>query len=746
MKKSLWSRIFIGLLIGLPILYILVGFFVAPIIAKNVIEKRIAESVGHDIAVNSIRINPLEFTISAENIAINDPERGPLISLQRLFVDFEIISLFMDTTVVARVILEQPWVNIVLAPDGELNLARLAPEKEQEEPQSTENSKSAKPLLIESIAIQEASILFEDLSNPHPVRHIFEPINIELEQVSTQIDALGLSEINILTEDGEKAIINTQFSLEPLSIKSNFDIANFNLKRINTHLEGTSPVAIDNGRFDLTGQLMLNSESDVENAFYFKGGVKVNELAISDLEANPVLGFAEMTAPSIDVSLADAIAAIDSINLSGLWLETGLDENGQPTLASADSTTAKDSEKKSDSTSDSTFQFHLGEFNITDGRIKIDDQSVSPSVYMELSEFSAQLKNITNLTQDSTSFTINTVVNNTAKAHTEGEIKPFASSPHIDLKIDLEGYDLIKMSPYAGKFIGYEIDRGTFGLAAQYKIVQGTLEANHDILISNLTLGESVDSEDAVKAPIPLALSLLEDTKNRIKLKLPVEGDLNSPEFNFGSVIRTSFTNLITKLVASPFSILGSIAGVKGENLDYVGFQPGAAQLNDTEQTKLSNILQALKDRPRLVLTLHPTIDKKADMLALKTNHFDAQIKQSTKGKQHGHDPRYLKKLYKKRFGSKAYSKKVDNFKANEKGLDNPEVKLIESLRQDLIDEQPLEESDLDELANQRAQNVQQFLTEHAQISTDRLKIGKLQTADSADTGIVENKFSLNTQ
>ncbi len=417
MKKIYWSKILITLLIGLPLLYTLLGFLVAPALLRGILEGRVAAAIGHDIAVSKIRVNPLEFTVEAENVAINDPDRGPVLSLRRFFMDVEVSSLFLDTNVVAQVILEQPWINIVLAEDGQLNLTRLVPPASSA-PEPQKNN-PPKPVLIESIAIHEASILFEDLNSEHPVRHIFEPINIELEQVSTRINALGLSEISILTEDGERALINSQFSLEPLRLRSTIDIADLNLKRLNPHLATPELPRVEHGRLNVSGRLIMDHGKDAPGLLYFQGNIQMADVGLSDGHKNPLIGFTGLEIPAIDLSLTDSVVAVERIALTGLWIETGLDDQGDlpPVLMAGRNPRQSDQDNAQ---SVASLKFHLGEFILKDGYIKFDDRSIQPPVHLELSELQARVGNVTNLADAVTDLTLDTVVNSTQQEHRSG--------------------------------------------------------------------------------------------------------------------------------------------------------------------------------------------------------------------------------------------------------------------------------------------------------------------------------------
>jgi hypothetical protein len=67
-------------------------------------------------------------------------------------------------------------------------------------------------------------------------------------------------------------------------------------------------------------------------------------------------------------------------------------------------------------------------------------------------------------------------------------------------------------------------------------------------------------------------------------------------------VIVQIVVNLITKFLTAPFAVLGALAGGGGEQLAYVEFAPGRAELSAAALTKLGTLAKALADRPGLKL------------------------------------------------------------------------------------------------------------------------------------------------
>jgi len=60
-------------------------------------------------------------------------------------------------------------------------------------------------------------------------------------------------------------------------------------------------------------------------------------------------------------------------------------------------------------------------------------------------------------------------------------------------------------------------------LDLKYLVDKQKLDSKNNLFLDQLEFGEKVDSKDAVKAPVTLAVSLLKDPAGRIALKLPVK-------------------------------------------------------------------------------------------------------------------------------------------------------------------------------------------------------------------------------
>ncbi|ACM19615.1 DUF748 repeat protein [Geotalea daltonii FRC-32] len=193
-----------------------------------------------------------------------------------------------------------------------------------------------------------------------------------------------------------------------------------------------------------------------------------------------------------------------------------------------------------------------------------------------------------------------------------GKINPLSRELFADLKVRFTDIELSPVTPYAGTYLGYEIDKGKLFLDLTYKIEKKTLNAQNKVFIDQFTFGKGVDSGKATKLPVRLAVALLKDRHGEIHLDLPVTGRTDDPEFSIFGVVLTVLKNLLVKAATAPFALLQS-AFSGGEDLSNVNFAYGSSQLSAEERTKVAKLAGALEQRPGVKLEMTAYVDREKD-------------------------------------------------------------------------------------------------------------------------------------
>jgi len=262
---------------------------------------------------------------------------------------------------------------------------------------------------------------------------------------------------------------------------------------------------------------------------------------------------------------------------------------------------------------------------ISIGGISVDDGS------MDFADFSLPLPFSTYVAKlDGTISTIDTNSSEPANIRMEGQVDEYGLARiegsmnvldpirHTDITVEFRNLPMNDLSPYTAAFAGRRIEQGKLDLGLVYSIDEGQLHGANDVVLSDLVLGEKVDHPDAANLPLGLAVSLLKDSDGVIRIDLPVEGNINDPEFRIGGVVWKAFAGLITKIVAAPFKLLANLIGVDSEDFGQFEFLAGRADLTPPELEKVVQLQEALQKRPELTVEINGVSDPGIDIPALK--------------------------------------------------------------------------------------------------------------------------------
>ncbi|MBL8501162.1 MAG: DUF748 domain-containing protein, partial [Nitrosomonas sp.] len=389
---------------------------------------------------------------------------------------------------------------------------------------------------------------------------------------------------------------------------------------------------------------------------------------------------------------------------------------------------------------------HIGKIYLQQGNIDFNDRFIKPNYRAKLTALTGQVGPLN--PGKSGKVDIRGMVSKTAPLHIQGTIDPFSAELLLDIVAQVKGIDLPPFSPYSGKYIGYEIEKGKLSADVNYQIENGALTADNKIFIDQFTLGEKVESENAVSLPLDLAISLLKNRRGEINLHLPLKGSIDDPDFNLGDIVFSAFINMISKAITSPFALLGSVFE-GGEELSEISFTPGFADIETESAQRLEALAGVLKDRSSLQLEISGRVDPDTDheglKLAMLQNKVKAQklAEDTKKGIASGaitdikltpqEYNKYLEIVYKKESFDKP-----KNAIGLAKSLPSAEMEQL------ILNHLTVTDSDLQALAENRATAARNWLVENGEISSERIfVVGIHETGESAQTKGSKAEFSL---
>ncbi|MGZ5269074.1 MAG: DUF748 domain-containing protein [Ramlibacter sp.] len=417
------------------------------------------------------------------------------------------------------------------------------------------------------------------------------------------------------------------------------------------------------------------------------------------------------------------------------------------------------------------FAVRIQRVRLQDARLDFLDKSLRPQFGARIYALNGVVTALSSRRDARSQVELEGRVDEAGLARVRGALNPFSPRDSTDLNVVFRNVDMVPASPYTMKFAGYRIAEGRISLDLRYHVRDGRLDGDNKVVIDRLTLGERVDSPDALKLPVELAIALLKDADGRIDLGLPVTGDLNDPKFSYTAILWKAFTNVLARAVAAPFRALAGLFGGSGEKLEAIDFDPGSDRLLPPEREKLRQVAQLLSRRAQLRLSVPGQFSEAADGAALRSLAVRGEVVRRTGQRlEAGESPGPLdvtdrgvraavRELYTQRFGAAEWDKakaaaeaarprgeasgagpadvpvwrRVSNFVQGEPQVADA-VGFYRGLLRRLEQDQPLTPDALPRLGERRAQAVARALAETGLDGT-RVTVAPPAPVQAADGG-----------
>jgi hypothetical protein len=223
-------------------------------------------------------------------------------------------------------------------------------------------------------------------------------------------------------------------------------------------------------------------------------------------------------------------------------------------------------------------------------------------------------------------------------------------------------------------------------------------------------------------------------------LQLPIGGSLDDPSFRLAPIIWKALLGLLTKIATAPFALLGALFG-GGDQMAYVDFQPGSAELPPEQIEQLNKLATALAERPQLRLDVPVTMLPEEDSKAIATTNLYTRVPPLPDGSDEAALSKRLTQLEALYKTSNKIAPEYPPETQTEKTIDWTartawiEARLLEGMQPD----QPT----LEALARQRAQAVQSAVLANTAVAPERLFITTERGAALASDGRVRMELKL---
>jgi len=271
------------------------------------------------------------------------------------------------------------------------------------------------------------------------------------------------------------------------------------------------------------------------------------------------------------------------------------------------------------------FSYIIKQIDVTSDKTStLSFSSVDEDVNIDIKDLKFKLDNLNSKKPEDPSniyieFTLGT------HGHLKLEAVTTPLSPRLSMKgtANISGIDLRRVSPLARANIGYDIKSGQLDTEADINIDNGVIDSKLHLSLNHFNL-KTLDKEQAKKLnselgfPLSSSLSMLRDRDDKIKLTIPITGDIENPEFSPKDAIMKASSKAVTAAILHIYTPFGLVFAAEslfdlatGLYFDPVLFEPGDVQLTDKEKEQLDKLAVLMKDRPGIYITLCSTSNSK---------------------------------------------------------------------------------------------------------------------------------------
>lgn len=229
-KQLKKTHIFIA--VGVIIVVILfVLRLILPFIIKGIVERKLSKQMGVRASIGDVSLNLLGSSLFMRNITVENPpdyELRPFLSMQQIFMDVELASLFSNEIRFKLVDVKHFELHIQRLPEGRINLMKILKSAKSgsspptEKPAVTKKAgekQSTKGIFLHCFKAEDVQIIFED----HAVSE--SPLLTELKDIAISLNSFRFPDTSAGTKSNitiNGRLVATKDSL--ISINSAFQL------------------------------------------------------------------------------------------------------------------------------------------------------------------------------------------------------------------------------------------------------------------------------------------------------------------------------------------------------------------------------------------------------------------------------------------------------------------------------------------------------------------------------------------
>ena len=501
-KRRRWPRrLAIGAAVTVALVAIL-GFFVAPPIARHVAEKQLGQLLGRRVSIARVRINPFALSLGVEGFQVYEADGAtPFVGFRRLYVNAELSSAFRRAPVVKEIAFEglrvhvvrtkataDAWGDVGAAYNFSDIVARLAAGPKTPEPPPPPPDAEPPRFSLNNIHVDDAAVTFDDrpTGDHHEVTGLFVGIPFA-STLPVYLDSFVEPGLRVRIDGTPFAIEGrTKPFRDTLETVLELRLSALDLTRYVPFVPVRLPVALESARLSLALDVAFVRPRADAPKLTVKGDVALEALDVREKRAGGTRPLCALERLAVTLGESDVTAQtfhVEKVLVSGLDVHVRRRRDGSLDLehlapeperghgeAPPPHEKAEKPRAKAKTAEPAGPRYAVDSFRLEKTTLHVRDESVEPAFETEVRDVTVAVDGLSNAPGATAKVEAGFDLSAGGKLRQSGTLRLTPLAAHG--KVTFEGLEPGRFAPYYDELIAFDVRSGRVGVGAGYAVAE----------------------------------------------------------------------------------------------------------------------------------------------------------------------------------------------------------------------------------------------------------------------------------
>lgn len=549
------SRKAIGIAAAFFLTACLLAWLAVPGLVQTQAQQYVVERTGHQLVMDKPEFNPFTLALTLRNVDLREPDGKPLLAFRSLEVNLSATSLPRAALVFDAIRLDGLRATVAELPGDRLNWGALI------DAFKGKNEPAAKPtglprIDINLLSISDGRIDVADRRSEPERTVAVDPIDIELENLSTLPNDQGRYEITARTGFAEHIEWRGDVTLNPLAVEGSLSIGGVALNKLASLAKLPDGMATPEGTASLTTHYKVIRADDRVNLSLDQLVVKLDKFTLhGKANAEPVLAIDAIEASDGKFDLRERRLTLGRLAARGgdLNLVRGRDGrlNFQDLFASSNTEPATSASASAAEPPAAPWHYRIKRTTVADFRAAYRDQAVAPAAEFALRDIDVSVDDIGDDPKSAWPLRARVRARDGGELDIDGKLANGGTQG--DLHARLVGLSLKPLQPYLGTTTTLTLTDGLASAEGRVQYGNGQTGYQGSFALQNLALVEGEKRSDFLKwkslgtrklSITPARLAVGDLVLDGLDTRLIIDADKSA---NFSRVVRKAATTPATQ-------------------------------------------------------------------------------------------------------------------------------------------------------------------------------------------------------